>query len=495
MVQRHQRNNSLNVAARSAIRGRRDSLITIRQSIARLRPYFLLFAALVVIYHANLRPVDSSDTLPGSLVPISIVLDHTVTLDRFVPWLRRHVQYTKAVIMPAHGHFYSEYPIGGPVFVSPLYLPLAFVGRFRDWDPGSLVMFARIAEKFAATFVTALSAPFLLLLLKRITSNLWAWCFTLVYALGTETWSISSQALWQHGPGELAIIGALASFAYWCDNRTSAPLWICGLCATLAFIFRPTNIVLLPALFVAMVLAGATVAQHVRLWIIPLLGGLIVASYNFYVFHHLSGGYAFGGFTSPFWAGLTGILFSPGRGLLIYTPVLLFAISPLLRRAGAARVTYAPLFAACLIFVILDLIVIAKWQIWWGGYCWGPRLLTELAPPLIVLMAIGVRAIDRPWPRRAFATLALYSVLIQAVGAFFYPKGHWDSRPSNVNAVNARVWNWRDNPIVRTIRGGPAWESYAVVGTAITRGIPAAQRRMRQLNANPYDESPPEGLP
>ena len=54
------------------------------------------------------------------------------------------------VIHEAHGHYFSRYPIGGPLLVSPLYFPFAFIG-LRDWDPGSLVMFARIAEKFTAT--------------------------------------------------------------------------------------------------------------------------------------------------------------------------------------------------------------------------------------------------------------------------------------------------------------------------------------------------------
>ena len=463
--------------------------------LVRLRPYLLLFVALVVIYHANLRPVDSSDTLPGSLIPLAVVLDHSVTLDRFVPWLRAHVPYTRAVIMPAHGHFYSEYPIGGPVFVSPLYVPLALLGHSSDWDPGSLVMFARVAEKFAAVLVTALPVPMLLLLLKRITTPAWAWCLTLVYALGTETWSISSQALWQHGPGQLAMIGALFSLACWSDNRAShTALWMCGACAAFAFVFRPTNIVLLPALVFALLLAKATLAQHARFWTLPLIGGVIVASYNLYVFHNISGGYAIRGLRSPFWTGLAGILFSPGRGLLIYTPVALFALCALWPGARAARHKYAPLFTASFMFVILDLILIAKWRIWWGGYCWGPRLLTELAPPLIVLMAIGTAVLDRPWPRRAFAVISVYCVFIQAIGVFFYPKGRWDAGPPNINAAHDRVWDWRDNPIVRTLHGGPAWESYAVVGTAITRGIPAAQRRMRELNANPYDERPPEGV-
>jgi hypothetical protein len=122
-------------------------------------------------------------------------------------------------------------------------------------------------------------------------------------------------------------------------------------------------------------------------------------------------------------------------------------------------------------------------------------MLTELLPPLMVLIAIGVSVIDRPWPRRAFAALALYSVLIQALGVFFYPKGHWDGTPQSVDAAPARLWDWRDNPIVRTARGGLYWEPYPIVGAALTRGFPAARVRMRELNVNPYEQAEPGKLP
>ena len=461
--------------------------------LARSRRYILVFAALAVIYSANLRPVDSSDTLPGSLIPLAIVLDHSVTLDRFVPWLRQHVSYTRAVIVHGHGHSFSQYPIGGPVLVSPLYWPIALLLRLSRWNAGALVMFARIAEKFAAVLITALSAVILLLLLERITSRGWALCLSLVYALGTSTWSISSQALWQHGPGELAICGALLGLSYWSERRNSMALWICGACAGSALIFRPTNIVLLPALFVAMVIADARIREHLYLWTPLLVAGCLIAGYNFYVFRHVSGGHSVGGLSYPLWAGLAGILFSPGRGLLIYTPIAVFALCAFWGRARTARQKNLPLFTACIAFVPMYVILIAKWRIWWGGYSWGPRLLTEIAPALIVLMAIGVSVIERPWPRRAFAVLAAYAILIQAVGVFFYPKGHWDAGPPNINRVPKRAWDWVDNPIARTIRGGLYWEPYAVVGAALSNGIPAAQQRMRELNANPYDESPPEG--
>jgi hypothetical protein len=467
--------------------------------LARLRPYILLFVALTIVYHANLRPVDSSDSLPGSLLPLAVVLDHSVALDRFVPWLRQHVRYTSFVVQNAHGHYFSAYPIGGPLLVSPLYLPLAFIGHLREWDPGSLVMFARIAEKFAATAIAALSAVVLLLLLKRITTAPWAWRLTLVYALATETWSISSQALWQHGPGELAIIGCLFGLESWSQDRAhNGWLWLSGTCAAAAFIFRPANIVLLPALLAGLVLAHATLKQYFHVFAAPLCGGLLLASYNLYVFQHASGGYHLGELTGSILRGLAGLFLSPGRGLLIYTPIALFALGAFLPLASAARRRHNSLVATAGVFIVLHSLLISRWLDWWGGYCWGPRLLTELVPPLIVLMAVGVPAIEhaglRAWPRRAFAVLALYSILMQAAGVFFYPKGDWDRAPKSVDKAPARVWDWRDNPIARTVSGGLYWEPYAMFGAALTGGIPAARRRMRELNANPYDQSPPAGV-
>ncbi len=466
--------------------------------LARLRPCILLFLGLTVVYHANLRPVDSGDSLPAYLTPLAVVLDHTVYLDRFVPWLRANVWYTPSVIHPANGHYFSSYPIGGALLVTPLYLPLAFTG-LRHWDTASLVMLARIAQKFAAATVTALSAVLLLLLLKRITTTPWAWCLTLVYALATETWSISSQALWQHGPGELAIVGCFYCLERGTGHRApSGWLWLCGACAAAAFVIRPTNLALLPAVLVGLWFAKATLTQRLRNFArtlaVPLAGGVVLASYNWYVFQRLTGGYAMTVLHGSILPGIAGLFLSPGRGLLIYTPVALFALCAFSASASSARRQHSLLMITAVVFIILESLVISRSIIWWGGYCWGPRLLTELVPPLVLLMAIGITAIDRPWPRRAFAALALYSVLIQAAGVFFYPNGHWDGTPQPVDAVNGRLWNWRDNPIARTVRGGLYWEPYAIVGAAITGGIPAARLRLRELNVNPYEQAEPRKI-
>jgi hypothetical protein len=201
--------------------------------------------------------------------------------------------------------------------------------------------------------------------------------------------------------------------------------------------------------------------------------------------------------------GLAGLLLSPGSGLLIYTPIAIVALCAFLPHASLARRQHLPLLVTAVVFIVLYSLLISRSVIWWGGYCWGPRLLTELVPPLIVLMALGTSAIDhfgpQGWPRRTFAVLALYSVFIQALGAFFYPNGHWDGTPQAIDAVPGRLWNWKDNPIARTARGGLFWEPYAVVGAGLTGGIAAARLRMRQLNISPYEEAQPgktnPGLP
>jgi len=460
---------------------------------ARLRPSILLFLGLTVVYHANLRPIDASDSLPASLVPFSVALDHSITLDRFDPWLRANVWYAPAILRRAHGHTFSSYPIGSALLISPFYLPAAAFGLTR-WDPGALVVLARIAQKFAAAALAALSAVLLWLLLQRIVTVRWAWILTLVYALGTETWSISSQALWQHGGAELTLVAAFLCFDIWSENHGRALwLWLCGASVGAAFIVRPTNLVLVPAILAAMLVARATPGQYLRLLAPIALCGLLIAGYNQYVFQNLSGGYAVSLLTGSTIAGLAGIFLSPGRGLLIFTPVAIFALYAFAPAAAPARRKRPALLTAAVVFVLLDSFAIGRAVIWWGGYSWGPRLLTELAPPLVILMAMGVAAIGRPWPRRVFAALAVYSLLVQALGAFFYPNGHWDAGPPSVDmAHTARLWDWRDNPIVRTARGGFYWEPYAVVGAALTGGFSAAQSRMRELNVNPFEQAQPK---
>jgi hypothetical protein len=453
----------------------------------RARPYVLLFLLLSVVYHSNLRPIPSGDTLPGALIPFSVLLDHSLTLDRFGPYMTEHVAYGSDVLHKSGPHWYSVYPIVGPVLATPLYLPIKLIPRIAAQSPGTLIAIARVSEKLVAVTLAAASALALLCLLRRLTSERAACMLTLLFALGTGNWSTSSQALWQHTFGQLAIIGCLYAIErFSAANSASRWYWMAGAFAACAVAIRGTNIVLLPVLALVLWLRPARPMDYVRVFAPAALAIALTVAYNFAVFQSFAGGYPANPLKGGAINGLLGILLSPGRGLLIYTPVAIFALAAFTPRAREARENHRPVVVAASLFSLLHIAFIAIWPLWWGGYCWGPRLLTEILAPLTVLIAIGLPAITTSPLKYAFAIAAVYGCLIQALGVYCYPKGQWDNSPVSVNDDQARLWNWADNPIIRTARAGVAWEPYAIVGAAVKGGVPAAAKKLQELGINPY---------
>lgn len=439
------------------------------------RRYILFFAALTCIYHSNLRPIASGDSLPASLIPFSIVFDGTVRLNRFGPSIAEHNPNMRHSLFETGGNWYSSYPIAGPVLVTPLYLPLAAVPSLRQIPIPTLMTIARISEKFVAAALAALSAVWMLILLRRIAPEAWAWPLAWIFAVGTAAWSTSSQALWQHTFGQVAIVGCF----YFLERRW---FFACGAAIAIAIAVRPTNVLLVPAIAAALWIGRAPVGVWVRTIATAGSGALITAMYNWSVFGRFTGVYP-SQLDGGFFDGLAGVLVSPGRGLLVYTPVAVFAAAAFLPRASRQ---HEPLRAAAAVFAVLQVAVIAKWPMWWGGYCWGPRLLTEIVPGLVVLIALGAPALDSRGLRSALAAAAVYGMLIQALGVYYYPKGFWDGQPVGVDTNPARLWDWRDNPILRTLRAGPAWEPYVVVSAGLRDGYSAAGRKLRQYGINTF---------
>jgi hypothetical protein len=199
---------------------------------------------------------------------------------------------------------------------------------------------------------------------------------------------------------------------------------------------------------------------------------LPLAAYNLWAFGTLAGPYAYspphaelhgvtGLWTTPLAEGLLGVLVSPSRGLLVYSPVLVFALGGvlLLRRAA-----HAGLMASLAVGLGLSLVLIAKYSVWWGGHAFGPRLATELLPALVLLLLPTVPWLEaRRGLRVAFAVLALVSVGIQGIGVLCYPSPRdvdWNTSPRDVDLAHDRLWDWRDPQLLRLLRHGPRLPSF-----------------------------------
>src|SRR3954466_909863 len=292
-----------------------------------LRASLLVGLCCLLVYNANGRAISAGDTYPARYLPLAIWRYQSIFLDPIAPLTAQGRDGTAfwMVHVPG-GHVISLYPVVLPVLIAPLYLPAVGILHLRGWTDVRLDHTARVMEKLTASLMAALSASLLYLLLRRRAAPPIALLLTLAYAFGTTTWVISSQALWQHGMAELLVIGALLLLTGPCTTpRALAVGLLCGLIAG----NRPPDVILAAALGAyGLFWAGRRRAAWLSL-AAALPAGLVLL-YNLGVAHNPPRGDRLGGkagyFRPPLLAGVGGLLFSPTRGLLVFSPFLLFLV-------------------------------------------------------------------------------------------------------------------------------------------------------------------------
>jgi hypothetical protein len=229
---------------------------------------------------------------------------------------------------------------------------------------------------------------------------------------------------------------------------------LAGLLAGMSVAVRPGNLFFWLALLLVHAATHRSPRRTAALALPGVAVGGLVAAYNWAVFGHLLGGYArvddvFRGSLVP---GLAGLLASPSRGLLVYTPFLAAGFAGLWMVCRDPVLRRTPVYAAAALFLVCELVFLGWWDAWWGGWSYGPRLLTESAAVLVVLaVPAAERLRSRRWARVAFAGLLAWSVGVQALGAAAYgTAGGWDAVPVSVDSRPERLWDWRDAQIPRT---------------------------------------------
>jgi hypothetical protein len=121
-------------------------------------------------------------------------------------------------------------------------------------------------------------------------------------------------------------------------------------------------------------------------------------------------GYGAEGFSTPILTGVSGSLFSPGRGILWSFPAVILVpigVARLWRQGQRGAALALPGFCLAL------LVLVGTWDIWWGGYNWGLRLYVPALPVIAVLAAIGAASL-RHWLGAALVIVLLVAGVIWA---------------------------------------------------------------------------------
>ena len=412
-----------------------------------------LFSLSLIVYNINFRLIFTNDSRGAWFLPLSIIQGFNLNLDEFGFLFQNGLPY----FLTAHGeHIYSNYSIVAPIFAVPIYLIPTLAGWVtNEYD---VILLAKISASIMASF----SVLLVYLTLKRMEAGAW---FALLiagsYAFATSVWTISAQSLWEHTSGGLFMAAAL--FCVVSAERDRRYLVPCGAASALAVASRMNNLIIVLALS-----AYLLVRHRTDIWlfiIFPIIIGLMISTFNYLHFGTLLGGPGelmkqatarqniAGGMTGSFFGGFAGILFSPSRGLFIFSPWLIFCfagmIAAWLKRAE-------PLFKWLSIGVVLTVFFFSKYSIWWGGLCYGPRFLTDILPIMVLFPYFLKDSLQRS---RALTVLMglliLVSILVQAIGAFNYDANNWYYNPTNVDYDQKRLWDWRDTPITRSLANGP----------------------------------------
>ena len=435
----------------------------------RRRGYLFLVA--FCVYNLNLRPIPSGDTAPAALLPFSIVAGHTITFDRMAIWYRetQHMKpawFTRA----ADGHYYSSFPIALPLVLTPFYAPFVAFFDVQHMPIERLVMLARVFEKVSASLIAALSVVAFLALGERLANARTAWLLTAVYAFGSPTWSTSSQALWQHGACELVIIlGLICLIRQSQTPESDLPVALAGFFAGFGVALRLSNALFCIAVGAYVLLSRWGIKRKVMFAACAFLPVAALLAYNFRVFGSAFGSYPAGWLLQGnVLAGVAGLLISPSRGLLVFCPVFLFSAVGVYLWLKGPSLPHTEIYWICLLVAATHIIAVGRWRLWYGGFSYGPRLLTDVVPCLVVLLIPAMRLLEvsRGW-RFAFGAAFALSIFVQVVGAFYFPNGHWDALPQSVDQHHERLWDWRDNQILRSAKAGPVLVPYRLAWTAI----------------------------
>jgi hypothetical protein len=414
-------------------------------------------------YNANGREIGSYDTQPAKYTVYQLVAERTFSLDTIVarrPALGERVGFAAA----RDGHVRAAH---------------AVVPALLAWLPSEAMKAAGLVPlrrsnsgvfaKVSASLLVALAVVFVFFAARRRTSDAWAAMVALGFGLGTNAWPTASQALWGH---ETVLFGLSLAVMSLAPPEPRLPAWRLWLAAAGLGIAGAARYQVSPAVMVLAVgmLARASRPRH-ALALLPL--GLCAAAtigLNLAWFGHALGAMApleaalhprIHGVAGPLsvapWQGAAGLLVSPSRGLLVFSPVVLVAAAGL----GAAwREGWRSDARWCALAAAAQFCAYACYSVWWGGHTYGPRYLIDLLPVLAPLAAAGAALLQARRAARYLAGAALaWSIALAATGAFFYPAEAWNTSPASVDLNHQRLWDWRDPQFVRCWRHGPSPEN------------------------------------
>lgn len=427
----------------------------------------LIFWVVFIVYF-NSKNIISFDSKWIVHTAMSIIKQGNADLDEY----KKIIGDSDYRIENINTHIYTVYPIGISVIALPfvfaidkgLNLMLSKFPRLEEYIKEYIKMRSHTCpnrinvisvflgvELFIASLIVAITAVFIYLLARLFLDIQYSLLVTFIFAFCTSAWSIASRALWKHGPTMLMLTLALylillAKDKPWLIQFVSIPL-------AFSFTICSTNIISIFLLTAFVLIQYKKYFLHYFLWGMIIIIPFLIFSFKvycspYYLFSILQ-------LNPHFFEGLAGNLISPGRGLFIFSPILLFSIFGLTLKIKNKQMVKLDYFLCGIIF--FHWISMSSCYQWWAGHSFGPRYLSNMIPYFIYFLIPAVAVISKlKGMRKAVFNFFFFSFLVISLFVHYRGATNWDvyvwnTDPVDIDEKPQRAWDWHDIQFLRGI--------------------------------------------
>lgn len=350
---------------------------------------------------------------------------------------------------------YYSYPLGS-AFISVPFVAAANVF--------GLDMSIAAHDTWLQTLLAAITAVLIFLLtgrlLKLFANETIAYVVAVLFSFGTSYMSSVGTALWSFNYEIIAILLVVHIIvqAEMQRDAHARPVLLATL-VFLAWLCRPSALG-----FAAIVSAWVFWRNRKSMFV---YGGVLLAWFLVFVcisestfelfvppyynpFFWTSYSFANSSFTSR----LMAMLFSPARGLFVFTPLLVVAFGGLF----SASLRKNKYYLAALGWFLMQVLLVATQRNWWGGWCFGPRLFTDALPPLAILLTLTINEWRVQGKLRRFipvlTVFGCFGVFVHtAQGMYNTQTLLWNNSPNIDDMPDYYAWNWKHSQLVASETG------------------------------------------
>jgi hypothetical protein len=309
------------------------------------------------------------------------------------------------------GHLYARTGLLQPLLEAPFFAAGHLVDKI--FGPHGTTPYGWVFMWFYNSFVAALAAAALFALVFLTRRSLgWAVAIAGLFVACSIAWPYASI-----GMETTFMFAVIATFALaaWAQRKPSLASWgATGFAAGAAVATKPYACLILPALAILLwpALRGRLNAERLRFGlalVAPLLLWIVaVGIYNAARFDGPTDfGYSSAALTLAMPLNFMGLLISPGKGLVFYSPLVILGALGLRDLWRADRT-----LAVSLVVLFLGITGFAGASTFWGDEVWGPRYIVPVAWTLLVPIAWWTCS---PTRKRVLAGVAALALLVQVV--------------------------------------------------------------------------------